>query len=229
MVSRTSQSLPNEKDKHPVIDVHALSLGYDEPLCHDVTFALDAGAKARVEGRSGTGKSTLLHCLLGFVRPLAGRITILGHVLSVETFGAIRSRMAYVTQEPDLGTGTVNDAILRPFAYKANAHLHPTDKDIGHWCDHFFLPQNLLTQDVTTLSGGQKQRVALITAILLERDIILLDEPTSALDAISKVAVSEHFYRTDQTVLWVSHDITAFDKADHVITLDASCHGEAGS
>ncbi|MCF7973968.1 MAG: ATP-binding cassette domain-containing protein, partial [Phycisphaerae bacterium] len=84
-------------------------------------------------------------------------------------------------------------------------------------------------QDVTTLSGGQKQRVALITAILLERDIILLDEPTSALDAVSKVAVSEHFYHTDQTVLWVSHDIAAFDKADQLIALDTSSDQEDAS
>jgi putative ABC transport system ATP-binding protein len=217
------------KPNHPVIDVQSLSLGFEAPLCHEVTFSLEAGDKVRIEGRSGCGKTTLLHCLLGFVRPLAGQITIYDQRLSPETFGSIRSRMAYVIQEPDLGTGTVKDTILRPFAYKINAHLHPTDRAILHLCDHFFLSKTLLAQDVTTLSGGQKQRVALITAILLKRDIILLDEPTSALDAISKVAVSEHFYHTDQTVLWVSHDTTAFDRADHVITLDSSCHQEAGS
>jgi putative ABC transport system ATP-binding protein len=217
------------KPNCPVIDVHALSLGFDEPLCQDVTFSLEAGDKVRIEGRSGSGKSTLLHCLLGFARPLSGQIRIHDQLLSADTSGSIRSRMAHVAQEPDLGTGTVKDAILRPFAYRANAHLHPTDKDIQHWCDHFFLSRSLLTQAATTLSGGQKQRVALIIAILLERDIILLDEPTSALDAISKVAVSEHFYHTDQTVLWVSHDTTAFDKATRVIVLDASCHQEVGS
>ena len=214
---------------HPVIDVRALSLGFEAPLCHDVTFSLAAGAKVRVEGRSGTGKSTLLRCLLGFVQPLSGQITIQGQVLSEKTFGTIRSRMALVTQEPDLGTGTVKDTILRAFAYKANAHLHPTDRDINHWCDHFFLSQNLLTQDATTLSGGQKQRVALIIAILLKREIILLDEPTSALDAVSKRAVVEHFYHTDQTVLWVSHDSTAFDTAEQVIVLDPLGHEEVGS
>ena len=217
------------KSNRPVIDVHALSLGFDEPLCQEVTFSLEAGDKVRIEGRSGSGKSTLLHSLLGFVRPLSGRITIHDQLLDADTVGSIRSRMAHVAQEPDLGTGTVKDAICRPFAYRANAHLHPTDKDIHHWCDHFFLPRSLLAQDATTLSGGQKQRVALIIAILLERDIILLDEPTSALDAISKVAVSEHFFHTDQTVLWVSHDTTAFDKASRVIVLDSLCPQEAGS
>ncbi|MCF7975940.1 MAG: ATP-binding cassette domain-containing protein, partial [Phycisphaerae bacterium] len=179
------------KSARPVIDVKTLSLGFDKPLCSDLTFSIDPGAKVRIEGRSGSGKSTLLRCLLGFVRPLAGQITICDQPLAPDTAWSLRSRMTYVTQEPDLGTGTVKDTILRPFSYKANAHLHPTDKDIQHWCAQFFLPKDLPAQDVTTLSGGQKQRVALITAILLERDIILLDEPTSALDAVSKVAVSE--------------------------------------
>lgn len=216
-------------NNHPVIDVRALSLGFETPLCHDLTFSLAAGAKVRIEGRSGAGKSTLLRCLLGFVRPLAGQITVGGQTLSGKTLGDIRSRMVLVTQEPDLGTGTVKDVILSPFAYKANAHLHPTDRDIAHWCDRFFLSQTLLTQDVTTLSGGQKQRVALIIAILLKRDIVLLDEPTSALDSISKVAVAEHFYDTDQTVLWVSHDTTAFDKAGEVIVLESVDAEETGS
>ncbi len=217
------------KPNHPVIDVQTLSLGFDKPLCADLTFSLKAGAKVRIDGRSGIGKSTLLRCLLGFVRPLSGQVTIFDQRLTRDTVWPLRSRMAYVTQEPDLGTGLARDTILRPFAYRANAHLRPTDKDILYWCEHFFLSQTLLAQDVTTLSGGQKQRVALITAILLSRDIILLDEPTSALDAISKVAVAEHFYGSDQTVLWVSHDITAFDKADQVITLDGTRHEEAVS
>lgn len=217
------------KPNPPVMDVQALSLGFNKPLCTDLTFSLKEGAKVRIDGRSGTGKSTLLRCLLGLVRPISGQVTIFNQRLTRDTVWPLRSRMAYVTQEPDLGTGPVKDTILRPFAYKANLHLHPTDKDIRHWCDHFFLSQALLAQDATTLSGGQKQRVALITAILLKRDIILLDEPTSALDAISKVAVAEHFYQSDQTVLWVSHDNTAFDKADRVITLDAACHEEAVS
>ncbi len=217
------------KSNPPVIDVQALSLGYDKALCTDLTFSIKEGAKVRIDGRSGAGKSTLLRCLLGFVRPLSGQITMFNQRLTCDTVWSLRSRMAYVTQEPDLGTGSVNDTILRPFAYKTNAHLHPTDKDILHLCDHFFLSQTILAQDVTTLSGGQKQRVALITAILLARDIILLDEPTSALDALSKVAVAGHFYQSDQTVLWVSHDHTAFDKADRVITLDGVCQEEAAS
>ncbi len=214
------------KSVSPAIDVQALCLGFDKPLCTDVTFSLEPGAKVRIEGRSGSGKSTLLRCLLGFVRPLSGQITIFDKPLTPETLGAIRSRMAYVTQEPDLGTGTVVDTMLRPFSYKANTHLRPTDKDIQDRCEQFFLSRELLTQKIATLSGGQKQRIALIIAILLKRDIILLDEPTSALDAISKVAVAEHFYRTDQTVVWVSHDTTAFDKAGHVISLDIACSQE---
>jgi len=217
------------KPAKSVIDVQALSLGFDKPLCPDLTFSLEPGAKVRIEGRSGVGKSTLLRCLLGFVRPLSGQITILDQRLAPDTVWPLRSRMAYVAQEPDLGTGTVKDTILRPFSYKANALLLPTDTEILHRCDQLFLSRDLLTQDVTTLSGGQKQRVALIIAILLKRDIILLDEPTSALDAISKVAVAEHFYHTDQTVVWVSHDTTAFDKADEIITLDGASQGEATS
>lgn len=217
------------KSATPVIDVQGLSLGFDKPLCSELTFSLDAGDKVHIQGRSGSGKSTLLRCLLGFVRPLAGRILILDQPLAQNTVWPLRARMAYVTQEPDLGTGTVRDAILRPFSYRVNTHLHPSDADIGRWCDRFFLPRDLPAQDVTTLSGGQKQRVALITAILLKRNIILLDEPTSALDAVSKVAVAEYFSHSDQTVLWVSHDAGALVEADQIIALAPQADPEDAS
>ena len=139
------------KLNHPVIDVQALSLGFDKPLCADLTFSLKEGAKVRIDGRSGAGKSTLLRCLLGFVRPLSGQVTIFDRRLTRDTVWSLRSRMAYVTQEPDLGTGPVKDTILRPFAYKTNAHLHPTDKDVLYWCDHFFLSQTLLAQGPRSL------------------------------------------------------------------------------
>ncbi len=80
-----------------------------------------------------------------------------------------------------------------------------------------------------TFSKGMRQKVGLTIAIIKDAPNILLDEPTSALDALSKVAVAEHFYQSDQTVLWVSHDHTAFDKADRVITLDGVCQEEAAS
>ena len=71
------------------------------------------------------------------------------------------------------------------------------------------------------LSGGEKQRVAIVSAILLERPIMLLDEASSALDRVSRAAVAEWFRsRRELTVLSVAHDPDRFDLGGRVLEPD---------
>lgn len=210
------------KPTAPAIELSDLTLGFGaEPLCSGLTLSIPGGANVMVSGRSGSGKSTLLKALLGFVRPHQGRIRIQGQILNRDTVWTLRREMAYLAQEPDLGTGSVRDCLLRPFGYRMNRVRTPSDEQIRSWFERFFLSRDLQAQDVSTLSGGQKQRVALIIAVLLDRPILLLDEPTSALDQFSRIAVTEYIDQAhDKTVLWVSHDPTVMPRADRVVPLD---------
>jgi len=184
------------------------------------SLALSVGEKALLTGPSGCGKSTVLRTFLGFVVPGAGAVYINGTQLTTDTVWRLRQRVAYVGQEPDLGTGTAAQAIERPFHYRANAGLRRNLDRIPELFDQFNLAHELLHKDVGALSGGEKQRIALVSAILLDRRIFLLDEITSALDKVSKQAVADYFRsREDATVLIVAHDPEVFSFVRRVIEL----------
>ena len=205
----------------PALEAIDLAIRYGgQTVLHEFSLAVKAGEKVLLTGPSGCGKSTVLRCFLGFAVPDAGSIHVEGTPLTAETVWRLRHRLAYVAQEPDLGTGTAIGAIERPFHYRANASRRRNMQRLPELLERFGLPEDLLHKDVTALSGGEKQRVALVSAILLDRRIFLLDEITSALDKASKQVVSEYFRsHKDASVLIVAHDPEALAFADRVVEL----------
>ncbi len=191
-----------------------------QTVVENFSLSIDKGQKVLITGNSGSGKSSLLRCLMGFITPRQGQICIQGTPLEGKSVWHLRRQMAYVAQEPQLGSGKVRQLLMQPFMWKAN-HLLSYDADLTlQLCRRFYLSETLLGKDITELSGGEKQRIALISAILLHRTVYLLDEMTSALDAESKEAVLDYWgQRTDLTVLMVSHDTSVSSIADCVIAL----------
>lgn len=204
------------------IMVDNLTLRRDGAALFDgLNFEIQPGQTVCVQGRSGSGKSTLLKALLGFVRPDAGRITIDGEQLTGKSVWHLRHKMAYVSQEPDLGQGMAMESIRRPFGYHANTRLTWDEQAVKEYCDLLHLPHKLLARDMSELSGGEKQRIAFIIALLLDRPILLLDEPISALDKHSKAAFKELLAaEMSRTVLFVSHDDMLLEMADTTVDLD---------
>jgi len=192
----------------------------EQPVLEGVSLGLETGAKASLTGPSGSGKSTVLRCIMGFLVPDAGAVYVEGERLTVETVWRLRTKLAYVAQEPDIGAGTVREILQRPFRYRANAHIEDNLAHAPALFERFLLPQALLDKDVTALSGGEKQRVAVISCLLLGRRIVLLDEASSALDDAAAEAVAGYFRaRENLTVLSVSHDRRGFHFSDHTIAL----------
>lgn len=186
----------------------------------DVSLEFGHNEITALIGPSGCGKSTVLRCFLGFVVPDAGSIHIDGIQVTADTIWRLRQHVAYVAQEPDLGTGTTAEAIERPFHYRANAGLRRNLERLPELFERFHLADDLQHKDVGALSGGEKQRIALVSALLLDRRIFLLDEVTSALDRVSKQAVADYFRaREDVTMLIVAHDPESFPFVRRVIEL----------
>ena len=201
------------------IEMTSLTLAAEHKvLLRDFGLTVDPGQKILVTGPSGCGKSSLLKCILGLIQPLAGTVIIQGTVLNEDTVWSLRQHMAYVAQEPDLGGGTVRQALERPFSYKANRDLHARLVQVPRWLDRLLLSPALLDKSVSQLSGGEKQRVALIGALLLQRPILLLDEITSALDPDSRKAAARVLAEQGgQTLLMISHDPSHFDFAERTL------------
>lgn len=209
------------------IAVSQLTLRYqDHTLFENLSFSADSGQRVCIAGPSGTGKSSLLKALMGFVRPAEGTVAVDGTIMTERTCWKLRRQIAYVPQEPDLGSETVYDRIRQPFSLKANSHIALEPVELNQLWDRFGLGQKLLNMNASELSGGEKQRAAIIVALLLKRPILLLDEPVSAMDRQSRLALREILSeQQDKTVVFISHDTSLLDMADSVIELQRS--GEA--
>ncbi len=197
------------------ITINNLTIGYDgHTLFEDVSFEVHPGQKYRIDGPSGSGKSSLLRAMLGFVTAQKGTITIDGQPINHKTAWSLRHHIGYVTQEPDLGHQQVLDCIRRPFSYKANAHLKWNQQSLHEWLERFNLPGALLSKQTTDLSGGEKQRIAVIVALLLDRPLMLMDEPASALDKTSKQILRDVLADVQKTIVFISHEDALTDIAD---------------
>ncbi|MFP4259378.1 MAG: ATP-binding cassette domain-containing protein [Desulfovermiculus sp.] len=89
-----------------------LSICYDgQWVLKDFSLDVFQGEKIVLTGPSGSGKSTVLRCILGLVVPDSGTVAILGQTITSHNIWEKRHHIAYVAQEPDLGSGSVREVI----------------------------------------------------------------------------------------------------------------------
>ncbi|MDW7674320.1 MAG: ABC transporter ATP-binding protein [Bacillota bacterium] len=191
-----------------MIEYRNISIEFDgKNILKDFNLAIAKGSKVLFYGKSGLGKSVLFKLILGFLLPKNGEIFIEGEPLTSKSAWELRKRIAYVSQEVDLGSGKVEAAVKNIFAYKANSHLCYDREELVSLMKQFDLPAELIAKEITSLSGGERQRLAIIMAILLQRKVFLLDEATAALDSRLKEKVIDFFMANSTwTVLVISHD-----------------------
>lgn len=195
------------------------------PALNGLSFSVAPGETVALVGPSGAGKSTILQMLCRFYDPQDGTVSIDGVDLRAANPGDVRSRLAFVPQDPvvfgvsvaeNIGYGRPDASIE---AITRAADLAAADAFIRA------LPQGydtLIGERGVTLSGGQRQRLALARAILRDAPILLLDEATSALDAESERAVQGALATVakGRTTLVVAHRLATVLKADRILVLE---------
>lgn len=190
-------------------------------ILSDITFAVPKGGKVALIGKSGAGKSSILHALLGLLEPASGEIFFDGIKVEPSSIDRVRSSVSYIGQEPVLGSAsTVREALMLPFSFRANRHARPDDKVIEKNLEFLDLPVKILSADVDVISGGEKQRIAICRGLLQEKEVFLLDEVTSALDKESAQAVKALLSRERFTFLSVSHHDEWIEGCDTIIEMD---------
>ncbi len=212
-----------------MIRFQQVSFGFaDQPLLVDFNLTIEADRTTALMGTSGSGKSTLLRLILGLLQPASGQIYFDGKPLSAEVQTANRLRSGYLIQSGGLFPHLSARGNISLMARQQGWKPQRIEQRISELALLVQLDESLLTRKPAALSGGQRQRVALMRALMLDPDLLLLDEPFSALDPLIRHQLQDELKaligQLNKTVVVVTHDVAeAAWLADHLVLLS---HGK---
>ena len=186
----------------------------DHKVLDDVSFVIDDGENFVVFGRSGTGKSVLLKCMVGLMEPDSGEIIIDGqnvNSLPIKELNELRKNIGFLFQGSALyDSMTVRGNLEFPLVRNFNFTSGEREKKIKKVLDQVGL-LDAIDKKPAELSGGMKKRVGLARTIVTEPSLILYDEPTTGLDPITTKEISQLIVDLQQdmnvTAIIVTHDI----------------------
>jgi len=168
-------------------------------LLHPATLRLEQGECGVIMGPSGSGKSLLARAIVD-LDPNEGSVRWGGRARESMPAPAWRRLVGYVPAEPGW------------WAERAGAHFPADAPDAARvvaWLEAVGLTPDVLRRRVAHLSSGERQRLALVRALVMRPELLILDEPTGALDAASTARVEEllkTLLEGGMTLLLITHD-----------------------
>lgn len=195
-----------------MLTLRAVSKRYGETVALESTDLEIARASTTVLiGPSGSGKSTLLRVLLGLVPCDTGSVALEGTLLTPANVRALRRRMGYVIQDGGLFPHLCASDNVTLAARTFGVHAATLEHRLAELATLTQLPRALLARYPSELSGGQRQRVALMRALMLDPEVLLLDEPLGSLDPMIRADLQDElraiFAALRKTVVLVTHDL----------------------
>lgn len=214
-----------------------VSFQYDSDtgrVLQDISFEIEPGDTLGIVGRTGSGKSTLVRMIPRLIEPTKGRVEIDGRDIRKVPLEVLRENIGYVPQEVFLFSDTVGNNI-------AFGALDASEEDIQEAAREAELLDNVndfpdgfetyVGERGITLSGGQKQRTSIARALIREPRILILDDSLSAVDTKTERDILRHLDKRKgkQTLVIVSHRISAVQDADLIVVLDRGRIVERGT
>jgi phospholipid/cholesterol/gamma-HCH transport system ATP-binding protein len=222
--------LPEIISDEPVIEINNLkkSFGIQEVL-KNVSLKLFNGENLVVLGKSGSGKSVLIKCIVGLLIPDGGTITVFKKnvtTLKSKELDEVRQKIGFLFQSGALyDSMTVKQNIEFPLRRKKRKL---TEKEIKEKVNEVLENVGLadaLYKMPSQLSGGMRKRISLARSIVVDPMIMLYDEPTTGLDPVTSDEISslinevQEKYKTSSII--ITHDIKcALNTADRIIMLN---------
>ena len=191
----------------PALQLHRVVAGYDRtPVLRRLDLEARPGELIALMGRNGAGKTTLLRLIMGFHRPSAGRITVLGRDVARLHPAELARDVAYVPQNPGalLFAETLRDELSFTLKHHGGRGRDPDELLTTLGLAHVAM------RNPRDLSGGERQRAALAAVLVAAPQILLLDEPTRGMDAARKRDLGDlltRLRREGMTILLATHDV----------------------
>lgn len=208
----------------PALEACGLTLSWDGGktiVAADVSMRVDAGETVCLVGKSGGGKTTVLHALSGLTRPVAGRVLVRGEDVTGEP-----GHVSYMLQKDLLLAHLrIIDNVCLPLTIGGTPRAKARERAAGLF-GRFGL-EGTERKWPSQLSGGMRQRAAFLRTYLMGNDVALLDEPFSALDALTRADLRSWYADMARELgiasLVITHDV------DEAVAMASRVYVLAGS
>lgn len=217
-------------DHTPVIEVRNICKSFNgNVVLSHVDLTLHKGEVLVILGRSGSGKSVLIKCIVRLLWPDSGNVFLFDkdiHVLNEIELNHLRRRVGYLFQGAALyDSMNIRDNLLFPLERSYGKRMvENTEALVDEVLNDVGL-KSVKDKMPSELSGGMKKRAGLARTLILKPDIVLYDEPTTGLDPFTSNGISELINKVKEryrnSAIVVTHDMKCAKKvADRILILE---------
>ena len=194
-------------------------------ILNNVNFEVNIGDKIAINGKTGTGKSTLINIILGLLNPTEGKLIVDDIEINEDNQIAWQKNIAIVPQSIFLNNATILENIaiaedpkeINLEKVKQSAKIAQIDSFIENLPNKY---NEKTGERGVKLSGGQRQRLGIARALYRNANLIILDEPTNALDEETEKKIMDSITNLEVTVIMISHSDTSLKYFNKVIDLN---------